>query len=354
VCAAHSEACWAKNRRVELTILQRADGGEATASQAPRDTPPPPTPPPPGELGEVQAAIAAGRRDQALARALAWHDREPGDTMALVALGEASEASGDERTAARAYGSIVDLFPGRADLRRFAGERLEHLGSGGLALAIDTFAKARAQRPDHPSSHRLHAFALLRAGRPAEAFAVLADALSRKYPDGRFAGVERVLRDDAGLVAAAWIAASPSLRGEIERRAAALQVRLATSPSLRFVLNWETDANDVDLHVWDEAGHHAWYGHKELPTGGALYADVTTGYGPECFTIDGAKRAFPYRLQAHYYRRGPMGYGMGKLEVIEHDGRGHLRFDERPFVLLVDGGDADLGTVTGPLVASGR
>jgi len=42
-----------------------------------------------------------------------------------------------------------------------------------------------------------------------------------------------------------------------------------------------------------------------------------------------------------------MGYGMGKLQVIEHDGRGGLRFDERPFVIMQDGAFVDLGTVTG-------
>jgi len=91
-----------------------------------------------------------------------------------------------------------------------------------------------------------------------------------------------------------------------------------------------------------------------LPSGGELYADVTTGYGPECFTIrnPAAERAYPYRLQAHYYSRGPMGYGMGKLQVIEHDGRGGLRFDERPFVIMHDGAFVELGTVSGGAIAT--
>jgi hypothetical protein len=72
---------------------------------------------------------------------------------------------------------------------------------------------------------------------------------------------------------------------------------------------------------------------------------VTTGYGPECFTIEGTPHAYPYRLQIHYYSKGPMGYGMGKLEIIEHDGHGNLRFDERPFVIMQDGAFVDLGTV---------
>ena len=57
------------------------------------------------------------------------------------------------------------------------------------------------------------------------------------------------------------------------------------------------------------------------------------------------KRAYPYTLQAHYYSRGPMGYGMGKLEVIAHDGQGHISFEERPFVVMKDRAFVDLGSV---------
>ena len=73
----------------------------------------------------------------------------------------------------------------------------------------------------------------------------------------------------------------------------------------------------------------------------------TAAYGPECFTIRGPRerRAYPYTLQAHYYSRGPMGYGMGKLQVVEHDGNGKLSFEERPFVVMVDRGYVDMGTV---------
>lgn len=75
---------------------------------------------------------------------------------------------------------------------------------------------------------------------------------------------------------------------------------------------------------------------------------MTTGYGPECFTIRGSPLAYPYRLQAQYYSRGPMGYGMGKLEIVEHDGRGGLSFTERPFVVMVDHAFVDLGLVKRP------
>jgi tetratricopeptide (TPR) repeat protein len=281
-----------------------------------------------------------------LALAHGWHEEQPGDLLALVALGEALEKNGELATAARAYGSIIDLFPARADLRRFAGVRLERLAQG-LELAADSFARAAEQRADHPASHRLLAFALLRAGKFEQAFEAISKGVQQQYPDGRFLGVAQILREDAGLVAAAWAKAEPARKQEIMGKLKAIGGVVEDQPSLRFVLNWETDANDVDFHISDAKGGHAYYSQKQLASGGELYADVTTGYGPECFTIrlPKNKRAAPYRLQAHYYSIGPMGAGMGKLEVIEHDGNGTLTFDERPYVVMVNQAYVDLGVV---------
>jgi hypothetical protein len=120
------------------------------------------------------------------------------------------------------------------------------------------------------------------------------------------------------------------------------------APSIRFVLNWETDANDVDFHIYDDHGGHAYYGNPHLPSGGELYADITTGYGPECFTLRAPRRerSERYTLKAHYYARGPMGYGMAMLEIIEHDGKGGVTFEDRPFVVMNDRAFVDLGAVT--------
>ncbi len=334
---------------------------------------PPPSPPPPGRAGDVAAVPSAAEADEAGAApysgrfaevmselaarrvprarqlAEAWVSKAPGDVLALLALGEACEASGDTTAAARAYGSLIDLFPSRADLRRLAGERLERLGPAGLPLAIDTYRKAVEQRPDHPAGHRLLAWALERQGDLEGAFAALERGLEQHYPAGRFAGVDRVLREDLGLLGAAWLHREPEQRAAVLDRLAAHGAHLDVAPSLRFVLTWETDANDVDLHVFDRAGNHAYYSAPRLASGGQLYADVTTGYGPECFTVEGSARgvAAPYRLAAHYYSRGPMGYGMGTLQVVSHDGKGGLRIEPRPFVVMTDQATVELGTVGG-------
>jgi tetratricopeptide (TPR) repeat protein len=301
-----------------------------------------------GRFKVVMEALQRGDRDAALNEANRWHADQPGDVLSLVALGEVFEAKSDLKSAARAYGSILELFSFRADSRRFAGERLERLQDArALALAVDTYGKAAEQRPDHPASHRLYAFALLKKGDYEKAFDAMKKGATRTYPAGRFRGVDRILKEDLGLVAAAWMHAQPQRAGEIRTMLSAAGGKEENGPSLRFVLNWETDANDVDFHIRDGKGGHAFYSQMQLESGGELYADVTTGYGPECFTIRGPResRAYPYTLQAHYYSRGPMGYGMGKLQVVEHDGHGKLSFDERPFVVMIDRAYVDMGTV---------
>ena len=309
--------------------------------------------PPPytGRMAQIMARIRARETEAAVVEALHWRTEDPSDVMALIALGEALEAHNSRTLAARVYGSILDLFPARADLRRFAAQRLERLGADGAALAADSYAKSVLQRPDHLNGHRLLGYALLRQGKPDAAFAAIEAGLGRDYPGGRFLGGPRILREDLGLLGAAWLRQDPSKRSDVERRLSAVGAELPTGPSLRFVLHWETDANDVDFHIADSKGGHAYYSSKELPSGGQLYEDVTTGYGPECFTIEGTPTAYPYKLQLHYYSRGPMGYGMGKVEIIAHDGMGHLRFEQRPFVVMNDSAFVDLGQVNGPVGA---
>jgi tetratricopeptide (TPR) repeat protein len=308
-----------------------------------------------GTMLEVMTHLEHQRTQEALAVAQAWRRSAPGDVLALTALGAAQDAAGNKAEAERAFGSILDLYPSRADLRRYAGSRLESLrgaaseGSSALRLAADTYQKAVEQRPDHPNSHRLRAYALLKLAQPAEAFAALRKGLSQRYPSDRFRGVDQILREDLGLVAAAWRKAEPDRADEIQKQLSEVGVPIAVVPSLRFILSWETDANDVDFHIHDGKGGHAYYSQKELPSGGELYADVTTGYGPECFAIRGTPAAFPYRLEAHYYSRGPMGYGMGRLQILSHDGKGGMRFEDRPFVVMNDGAYVNLGSLEKPL-----
>ena len=121
------------------------------------------------------------------------------------------------------------------------------------------------------------------------------------------------------------------------------QLELATTPSTRFVVYWETDSNDVDLHVHDAKGEHAFYEKKQLASGGELYEDVTSGYGPEAFVIRGTPTGGPYKLSVDYYSQGPMGYGMGMLEIQTFDPATGFAFEQRPYVIMNAHAKVDLG-----------
>ena len=297
-----------------------------------------------GPLAEIEQALAAGHLGAALAKATAWHNQAPGDVLALIGLGDALEAKHDVETAARVYGSIIDLYPARADFRRFAGERLERLGKAQRALIIDTYRRAVEQRPDHLTGHRMLAYALLRDGQYAAAFTAILEGIDRPYPDNRFAGAQRVLADDVGMIGAAYLAHAADRRDFVLAEFARRGIARPTQPSTRFIMYWETDANDVDFHIRDARGGHAWYSHMQLPSGGELYADITTGYGPECFTIPGTPKAGPYQLSINYFSQGPMGYGMGLLQIQKFDAQGNLSFEDRPYVIMTDQAFVDLGT----------
>jgi tetratricopeptide (TPR) repeat protein len=343
--AAHAER--QRSVRISRDAQNNPLADERAPSQPPasrglqtEDSPPPLK----GKLAEIDRAIRRKKLDDALAKAQEWHDKQPGDVLALIGLGEALEAKQNLAQASRIYGSIIDLFPGRADLRRFAGERLERVGETARGLAVDTYRRAVEERPDHMTGHRLLAYALLRNGQHAEAFAAILRGIDQRYPDDRFAGGMRVIKEDAGLIGAAYLAAQPDKKSEILAALRKHDSRLATSSSTRFIMYWETDSNDVDFHIEDNEGGHAFYSAPTLWSGGELYADITTGYGPECFTIPGRPKAGPYKLSINYYSQGPMGYGMGLLQILKHDGKGKLEFQDRPYVIMNDQAFVNLGT----------
>jgi len=338
-------------------LPSRMDPDPLPARMDPEPPPLPPEPPPrpaandrhdplTGKLAQVMQAIAKNQVDDAFAIATRWRTEAPGDVLALVALGETLEARKELAAAARIYGSIIDLFPARADFRRFAGERLERLAAhvpSARRLAIDTYRRGVADRPDHVTGHRLLAYALLRAGDHAGAYAAILAGFDQPRTGGRFLGADRVLGEDVGMIAAAYLA-NGGPRTQVAAALAQRSLELATRPSTRFVVYWETDANDVDFHIRDENGGHASYTQKQLLSGGELYADITTGYGPECFTIPGTPSAGPYELSLHYYSQGPMGFGMGLLQIQRFDGKGGLTFEDRPYVIMTDRAFVDLGT----------
>ncbi len=101
---------------------------------------------------------------------------------------------------------------------------------------------------------------------------------------------------------------------------------------------------DAAGHPWDPG---ASIERDPSPGEGLRLTDVKT-FGPEEYVVDGWARAFPYRIRAHL--QGPAGNVLGRLDVIEYDGFGHVALEEHPFVVQTEGGTVDLATVRGPLI----
>ncbi len=288
--------------------------------------------------------------DEALRLARAHVASNAADLLGYVALGKALTAAGDLETSARAYGSLIDLHPGRADIRRFAGNLLESLElEPARALALDDYAAAVEDRKDHPTGWLMRALAEARAGQYLTAATTLDQGLHAPRRSGNFPAWERTARELLAVIGAA--ALGPDAKdfdaGKDVDGVGAILRRNGVQPDVRagtrLLLTWENDANDVDLHVFDGRDDHAFYRRKRA-AGGEIFADVTTGWGPECFSTRDPRAKL--RVFVHSYRQGPMGFGMGRVLVLHSDGKGHVRFGDKPFVVMDDRAYVDLGVIS--------
>jgi len=283
-----------------------------------------------GDYHSVQWALSKGRVADALGLAAAARARDSRDVFALVALGEALEAAGLPEIAQRAFGSIADLEPNDAESLRSAAVRLEHAAGKPTPLSIELLRRAVDDRPDIPHGHHLLAVALLRIDAHAEAFEALAKGIAMSYAPRYQQGIA-LLRRDLELVSMAWIAASePARTGSIRARAHTLlghPLFEESLPSTTYALSWETDASSMSLHVPLAADHIAW---------------GNDGYGPDAWVLRRDDRS-PMPLVVAFNRRGPMGHPLGVVHVMEHDGRGHVTVEPRPFAVINEGAEVSLG-----------
>lgn len=83
--------------------------------------------------------------------------------------------------------------------------------------------------------------------------------------------------------------------------AVAASVLAAAGPARgaeRATLTWDTDATDIDLHIWDASGNHASFRDQTAIPSAELSTDITFGFGPEHFEeFSGTEgRAYTYGL----------------------------------------------------------
>lgn len=265
------------------------------------------------QLGEVLAAHAEWSSLRKLA--LRWQPYDPENPQVYELLGLADQRLGNDREAARAYASLIEIAPAKTELLQRAGLLL--LGIGQARLAETPLRRALEVRPDRANGYRHLALMLWSEDRHEEAARVLESATRQTFPNW-YLDVQRVVREELGYVYRSWMKKDASRRAEIEDRAREYAVDLDRNDALRVTLAWETDANDVDLHVVDPSGEEAFYSHQRTASGLELYADVRQGLGPEVIRTPKVQRG-TYHVGVRYFAAGPMGISRGVVIVMRGD-----------------------------------
>ena len=278
-------------------------------------------------LGEALAA--RGDWSELRSLTLTWQPYDPENPQVYELLGLAASGRGDQAEAARAFASLIEIGPAKPELLQRAGLLLLRAGKG--SIAETPLRRALQLRPDRANGYRHLALILWQEGQVEEAARVLESAAGQSFP-GWYGHVQRAITEELGYVYRAWLRKSPERRAEIEARARESRVDLDRTDALRVTLAWETDANDVDLHVVDPAGEQCFYAHPSTRSGLALYEDITQGLGPEVIRTGEVDRG-TYHVGVRYFAAGPMGISRGVVVVIR-DGEVALH----PFRLTTQGG----------------
>jgi tetratricopeptide (TPR) repeat protein len=345
------EAAQAPSARLEV----RADDQRADAKRNPDWVRQHGAAPAEDQLKSLRAQVDAHPRDRrlrnscadALARTRSWDNLQalafewapfdPENPQVFEFLGKSATGLNDYDTALRAFTSIAEIAPNRAALLARAGWLL--LTAQKHEMAEELFREALKNRQDDANIYRGLALALWLKGNFEGAANVIEDALKLNFHQ-RYGDVKRVLREELAYVYRAWLKkVMPQANAEhprVEQRARLADVKLDRRDALRVTLAWETDANDVDLHVVDPNGEECFYSHSKNASGLELYSDQTQGLGPEVIRCD---KALPgtYHVGVNYFAAGPMGVSRGVVVIFRpQDG-----IVEQPVIVpfcLVEGG----------------
>ena len=275
---------------------------------------------------KIRKTLQEQSLSRALRMAIRWYGESPANVLAIAALGEALYAAGHYKLAARAYASIIDIYPSRADMHRVAAGYLGQLGGPGRALRHDALRFAFEARPDHAHGIRLLALEMAAAGQAKAAIELLLVTLE-KSPDalGRLAAMRELMRRDVGTIAAAWLAKEPTHAKIIQELLQASGIMVPMEAQRYAVLNWESDVTRMDLEVARRSGGE--------PVKGQHTHIGDIGYGPEVFALEEEASA-DLEISAVLAAQAMTGFAFAHVQVVRLDASGGLNVETRPFVAL--------------------
>jgi hypothetical protein len=262
--------------------------------------------------------------------------------------------------------SALDLPSANATTLGIVADRLERYGA--LDRAIELRERQATLEPDRPQPRRLLALALAArsALRPAPARGdragdvsarddlVRAVTLLREVAvgtwDRRWDGIDLIALMEANALV-------PQLTrlGGANPLEPALTTLLDTD--VRVVVDWTTDATDLDLWVDEPGGERAIYSNPRTAIGGHLSNDMTAGYGPEEYFVRRAP-AGDYTVRANVYaadRLDPNGLSLLTAHLFRDFGRPTQRVEAVDIELQRDErGEKMIGRIVVPRSTKAR
>ena len=189
----------------------------------------------------------------------------------------------------RVLSNLAEMDLENRQVLRILGARL--LQAQRPDLAVPVLREVLALAPDEPQSHRDLGLALAADHQPQAAIDALYDVVKKPWP--RFPEIELIALTELNAIIATRT--QPLDTSRIDAR---LVKNLPLD--LRATLSWDADNTDIDLWVTDPNGERAFYGHPLSYQGGQVSRDITSGYGPEEFSLHHAKPG-RYTVQAQFF-----------------------------------------------------
>jgi Flp pilus assembly protein TadD len=179
---------------------------------------------------------------------------------------DAAQALRDDapELAVRFLTDLAEAYPDDAPTLRLVGRVLEAWGRADLARLL--FDRALELAPRETQTWRELLLLDAKEGREQEL-----DALQRRYAD--YERDSRMSQTDDALAV------------ELARPRGGSDPRRDERAELQVEAMWDSNYTDVDLHVVEPSGEEVFYSHRESAAGGKLHDDVTTGFGPETYTL---------------------------------------------------------------------
>ncbi len=205
---------------------------------------------------------------------------------------------GQTELAIRVLSNLEELQLNDIALLRMYAWRLQQAGQ--LNMAIKIFERIRKIRDDEPQSHRDLALVLSDRWQEEnnEADAVRGmhlfyDVITRSWD--RFPEIEIVALMELNRLVHFASREGITVPDRIDKR-----LIQNLDLDIRISMSWDADLTDVDLHVFEPDGGHAYYAHNKTFIGGLVSKDFTEGYGPEEYILHNAMPG-TYIIKAHYY-----------------------------------------------------